>query len=356
MKLDTKFLANNLINHFNQKFILPNGYAFSKPIHITIMLTLRCNCKCIMCTAYIKKEPDMDFDVVVKTLDSLKKWIGCSFFIDFAGGEVLLYKDIYKLIEFCAKNKIFTKITTNGELLDKINCDKLIAAGLSYLSVSIDSLDPEIHNSVRGVPGVLEKALRGIQYLTANNIKVGISTVISRKNIRELEGLTKTLFDYYNISAIIFNPILFKGVAPVEDSVKNDLCIKNLDELKYSISNLINLKKQNYNILNNTKELQNLHFYFKGLFLNKSIMNNQCKVGTTNLLINCRGDINLCRATPSLGNVISDNFDIARLWNSEKTKNLRLETLKCKKGCASGCYRTFSLYQKAKWFLTLRKS
>jgi len=312
-----------------------------------------------MCTVFKEKEPDMDFDVVVKALNSLKKWFGCSFFIYFGGGEVLLHKDIYKLIEFCTKNKIFTKIITNGVLLDKINCDKLIAVGLSYLIVSIDSLDPEIHNSVRGFPGVLEKALWGIQYLRSNNVKVGISTVISKKNIRELESLTKTLFDCYNISAIIFNPIRLtslRGGVLVENSVKDDLWIKDLDELKYSIDNLINLKKQNYNILNDTKGLQNLYFYFKGSFLNKSIMNNQCKFGTTNLLINQRGDINLCRTTPSFGNVISDNFNIARLWNSEKTRKLRLETLKCKKGCCLECYRTFSLYQKVKWFLTLKEN
>ncbi len=357
MKFETKFLLQSFLNHFQQKIISPNGYIFSKPNHFHIAPTARCNCTCQMCDIHKLNIEDLKFDLIVDMLIKIKKWLNGGFFLNIAGGEVLLYKDIYKLVEFCSKNKIILRMTTNGSLLNRAACDKLLASGLSCLSVSIDSLNPAIHDSLRGFPGILEKALAGIDYLVEHKVKVGVQTVISNKNRNELCSLSKTLFEKYNISNILFQPVetIVCGDVAIEDFVKHELWIKDLDELKHSIESLVDLKKKNYNILNTIKELYGFCDFFKNSFEKKFTKRNKCSVGKSNFFIGPRGDVRFCWPLEPFGNIISDGLSPSELWNAKQTRELRLKTLHCQRACPSACHRSFSLWYKIKYYLMLAK-
>lgn len=353
MKFSKSFLIGNTLNHFRQKIVFPNGHTFSKPIAFSIAPTSRCNCRCIMCHFYKLKEKDMPYDVIIEILTSLKKWIRYPYFIDFSGGEILQYKDIYKVIKFCSKNNIYSKITTNGALFNKNVCDRLIDSGLEYLSVSIDSLNHKTHDSIRGMPGVLEKVLWGIKYLVDNNIKVGVTTVISGRNVMELENITKTLFDKYNICRIAFQPIEPLTVSK-EHLIKNNLWITDMEKLKYSISRLNMLYNQGYNIINKEKNMQNFIAYFRDTSNKEFKKLHRCMAGETNYYIDLCGDIRFCWNLNSFGNIYAEDFNAKNSWNSEKAKKIRLQTLKCTKNCTAGCYRSLPFLEKSKYYFFLK--
>jgi MoaA/NifB/PqqE/SkfB family radical SAM enzyme len=72
---------------------------------------------------------------------------------------------------------------TNGLLLTEENVAKLRQAGLFSIMVSLDSPDPEAHNTMRRVPRCWEQAVAGIQRVLEDGILCGISTYATPERV-----------------------------------------------------------------------------------------------------------------------------------------------------------------------------
>jgi cyclic pyranopterin phosphate synthase len=97
------------------------------------------------------------------------------------GGEPLLRKDVAGLVSRLVKLPVEDlALTTNGALLDR-HAEKLKAAGLSRLTVSVDSLDPIVFSKMSGGRGDIEQVLEGIAAASrAGFAPVKINTVVQR--------------------------------------------------------------------------------------------------------------------------------------------------------------------------------
>ena len=134
----------------------------NKPRNVVLSLTGRCNYKCVKCGIWEEKNTDLLYSQDVKAiLFKLKKWLG-SYILVISGGEPLLRKDIFEIIRFCNENNIVTHLLTNGYLLNKKTLSMLDSSGLSYMSISLESLDSKIHDSIVGLKGSCEKIKRAI--------------------------------------------------------------------------------------------------------------------------------------------------------------------------------------------------
>jgi len=85
-----------------------------------------------------------------KVLLDLKDWLG-PYRVQIAGGEIFLRDDIVELVHFASDHDILIGIVSNGTMIDQGMADRLMAAGLSYLDISIDGIHPETHDYIRGV-------------------------------------------------------------------------------------------------------------------------------------------------------------------------------------------------------------
>ena len=102
--------------------------------------------------------------------------------IRITGGEPLLRKDLVQLIETLAAIEPIEDLalTTNGALLSQ-HAVGLKRAGLGRLTVSIDSLDPEIFARLSGGRGDIAKVLHGIETARqAGFDRIKINTVVQR--------------------------------------------------------------------------------------------------------------------------------------------------------------------------------
>lgn len=82
------------------------------------------------------------------------------------------------------------------------------------VSVSIDSAQPEIHNTIRRNPTAFQCAMQGISYLTANGINTGVTSVISdpqriNRHVEDLIAILKPI----GIHRLKINPIMRSGRA-----------------------------------------------------------------------------------------------------------------------------------------------
>jgi MoaA/NifB/PqqE/SkfB family radical SAM enzyme len=353
MRFSLDFLSRQALNHFRQKVVRADGATPARPVNFNITPTFRCNCRCVMCRLSQRGDRDLDCAELERALGAIREWLGTPFFVNVSGGEPLMYADLYRLISFCRRNSIYPKIGTNGFLLTPETCDRLAAAGLEYLSVSVDSLRPEVQDSLRGVPGALDKALSGLGHLRERGIKAGVNTVISSRNASELESLAVSLFEEHKIARLNFQPVeptLGTDVG-IEEFRKGPLWVSDLAGLSSSLRGLVGIRKR-YAILNSAEELWAYYRYFEGPETRSPWRT--CAVGTTNYFIGSRGEVRLCWKLEPIGEIGEPNFDPARMWNSSLARAVRLRSVRCRTSCTAMCYRSPSLAQKVKYLFFLR--
>jgi len=182
-------------------FVRGNGYAKrlilrqskvlfrwnSMPSEIELGLTFRCQCTCPQCSVW---KPVGANDDGVLTTDEAKDLVdqathlGC-WRISFFGGEPLLRKDLPELINYAHRKGMLTVVTTNGLQLDAQMVETLKNAGLGFCRVSIDSPDPEIHDSIRGIKGLFDRCMKGMDLLAEAGIETQLSTVAFRENLQD---------------------------------------------------------------------------------------------------------------------------------------------------------------------------
>jgi len=164
----------------------------SAPQFVTIALTYRCPCRCVHCCVSASerhKQSELETWQVKSVIDQAKR-LGV-LQITFTGGEPLLREDIAELVRYAHDAGLLTRINTSGILLDRRRASELAKAGLTQCAISVDDADPDTHDRLRGVPGLHEKALRGIRNSQESGVLCQINTYASRRNVTE--GLEKII-------------------------------------------------------------------------------------------------------------------------------------------------------------------
>ncbi len=99
------------------------------------------------------------------------------------GGEPLLRRDLHRLIAMLAEIPQIDdlSLTTNGALLTREVAEKLKAAGLKRISISLDTLDDKVFQSMNGVEFPLGQVLQSIDHATAAGLApVKVNMVVKR--------------------------------------------------------------------------------------------------------------------------------------------------------------------------------
>jgi MoaA/NifB/PqqE/SkfB family radical SAM enzyme len=113
----------------------------SHPIVAQIIPIRRCNLACTYCNEFDKSSPPVPTEAMVRRIDKLAD-LGTSI-ITFSGGEPTLHPDLDKLISRVRERDAIATIITNGYLLTPDRIKRLNKAGLDYLQISIDNVQPD---------------------------------------------------------------------------------------------------------------------------------------------------------------------------------------------------------------------
>ncbi len=150
-----------------------------------LWLTYLCNLKCKHCYAKnIKNNVSMDLDRVKSLADELLKlWV---IKIVLSHGEPLIYPHIYDVIALFKEKWFHVTLMSNWLLLDTKNIEKLEKARLDKIFISLDSCDPAIYESLRGLKWSFNLVLKAIDVLKGSKIKRWIASTISQLNKGEL--------------------------------------------------------------------------------------------------------------------------------------------------------------------------
>ena len=111
------------------------------PLLVQIIPIRRCNIDCGYCNEYDKVSPPVPADVLRRRIDKLKE-LGTSV-VAFSGGEPMLHPDLDALIRHIRSRGMLAGLITNGYYLVPKRIGELNAAGLDFLQISIDNVEPD---------------------------------------------------------------------------------------------------------------------------------------------------------------------------------------------------------------------
>jgi MoaA/NifB/PqqE/SkfB family radical SAM enzyme len=115
--------------------------ATDHPLLVHIVPIRRCNIDCGYCNEYDKVSDPIPLETMLARLDKLAG-LGTSV-VAFSGGEPMLHPDLDTLIRRIRLRGMIAGLITNGYLLSPKRIHALNDAGLDYLQISIDNVEPD---------------------------------------------------------------------------------------------------------------------------------------------------------------------------------------------------------------------
>ncbi len=175
------------------------------PVTIELVPTERCNLNCLSCwrQGWDKKKleerfsEEMPDERLLELIDEAKELDVKE--IAFVGGGEPLFRNVTpNLIRKIKEYGMECDLVTNGALFTKELIEEMVKIGVDRIKFSIDGVDAETHDYLRGVKGTFEKVTNNIRYFAEMKRKFKtrkprllFNTVISNKNYRQLPDIVK---------------------------------------------------------------------------------------------------------------------------------------------------------------------
>jgi len=335
---------------------------------ITLQLTKKCSFDCVFCGQSIsrkvnKEKSFLNRKKISEILIDAKKLNVKS--VNFTGGEPTSRSDLISIINEASSLGLKSNLLTNGFNLNEVFCNKLISAGLNYLTISLHSSNEKNHDLICNMPGSFKKLIKAIKYLKSikNDLKVRVTYTLHSNNYlgshRMLALASKLGVDSINFSQIVFSNDMITNnlrlskeqmkkfyfqIAPLllRDEIKSNVKVR----LEPFFPSLIHKSKvyQIYKLLNHKKSFdKEIDFYLNEDYNCGLYMTLPCAEALRSSRIQANGEVAICcdseEENLSIGNINNQRF--FDIWNSYRYKKLRSLEFYPKSKLCKYCKRDF---------------
>lgn len=148
-------------------------------------ITSNCNQNCKFC--FRKKCIDNSIEKNKTIVDKLSKLKVTT--LSISGGEALLYKDIFNLVDYIKTKLPQTKIILNTNC-QNLNYDMLemIVNKFDSITIPVESIDSSYNKKIGRCSNHIQNVLNVIEFCN-NRIEIKINTVIMKNNIDQIEKI-----------------------------------------------------------------------------------------------------------------------------------------------------------------------
>lgn len=277
--------------------------------------TLNCNFFCKHCgssagrkvfrdeltTAEIKKT----FKEISEDFDAKKIMIAVT------GGEPLVRKDLFEVMEYASDLGFSWGMVTNGFLVTEEAVENMKKAGMKTVVVSIDGIG-KTHDQFRSMDHAYDHAIRAVQLLAKGNFlsDLQITSSIHKGNIEQLEDMYRQFIPLGITSWRVMN------VDAIGRAEGNSSLLLNGKELKYVLDFIKEKRKESsisitygcagYLGMEYEREVRDQYFF--------------CSTGIHIASILQNGDIFVCPNVPRRTEFIQGNIKMDRfstIWKNE---------------------------------------
>lgn len=291
--------------------------------------TNQCNMFCKHCyrDAGAKANEELSTEEGKQLISEIKK-AGFKILI-FSGGEPLMREDIFELVAHASQLGLRPVFGTNGTLITREVAKKLKELGVMGMGISLDSLDPQKHDTLRAYPGGFNEAILGMENCLQEGLPFQIHTTVMDWNKDEITNITDFAVEKGAVAHHIFFLVpTGRGMDIEEESLR-------AQEYEDIITKIMVKQKQVPIELKPTCAPQFMRIAKEmGMDLR---FQRGCLAGTSYCIISPKGDVQPCAyLNMPLGNVRDISF--SEIWkNNHVLKELR--TLNYKGGCGTCKYK-----------------
>lgn len=213
------------LNPAVEKSLFTTG--FSKlPVLSELALTYDCNLKCRFCYAGCNctvnpagsdKEMSLrDFKATIKTIYEEAKVPS----ISFTGGEPTLRPELLlECIAYARELGMRVNLISNGTRIDQKFAEKLTAAGLDSVQISIEGVTAEIHDKIVQSQGAFAKSINAVKIFRELGIHVHTNTTLNRLNAKECLTLPAFIKNTLQLERFSMNLIIPAGSGVVNSEL-----------------------------------------------------------------------------------------------------------------------------------------
>jgi MoaA/NifB/PqqE/SkfB family radical SAM enzyme len=293
------------------KFISRGLLSTKHPILAHLVPMRRCNLSCGYCNEYDKTSEPIPLETVKRRIDLLAG-LGTSI-VTISGGEPMLHPQIYEIFAHIRSHGMIAGLISNGYYMTRERIEKLNAAGLEYLQISIDNVTPD---------------------------------EISQKSLKVLDRYLRYLSEYAEFHVSI-NSVIGGGIKNPEDALT---VARRAVELGFSSSlgiihdrtgQLKPLSEKEARIYEELKRFGKKSWtrfnQFQDDLAYGRAHNWRCRAGARYLYISEDGVVNYCSQQRGYPGIPLENYtreDIVREFNTEKP---------CAKYCTIACVQQVAM-------------
>lgn len=278
-------------------------------------LTERCNLRCRHCYQEGKFSEELSSaeigEVVEEIAEMIQAWSE-TYDISFApsfnvtGGEPLLRRDLFDILETMGRKGFDLYLLSNGILIDREKAERLSQLGIKGVQVSMEGPE-KIHESIRG-KGSFSASLGGIDHLLTAGLKVTLNTTLSEINAPYLEEMAALA------NSLKVDRLGFSRLVPSGQGVGLLPHMLDKEEVKDLYLKIFSIQFPGLEIVTGDPVASQMDHFTDMVDLGAVPMGG-CAAGFSGLTILPDGTITPCRRLPiPIGNVKEDS--LRELWVS----------------------------------------
>jgi len=164
---------------------------FVSPLFAVWNFTNRCNLACKHCYQDSGKAA-LDDELSLQEKLDLVDQMGSAHLpmLALSGGEPTMSPDLLPVLRRAQQYGMHATIATNGTTMTAELAGRLAEAGLRYVEISLDSVDPARHDAFRGVAGMWQRAVAGAGVVAATaGLRLGIAMCVHQGNFHEVRDM-----------------------------------------------------------------------------------------------------------------------------------------------------------------------
>lgn len=157
------------------------------PISVQLDLTYRCNERCVHCYLDHNDHGEMNTAEILDLLDQMAA--AGVLFLTISGGEILMRRDFFEILEYARKLRFCVKLKTNGVMIREGQAEQLAKAAIDSVQISIYSHRPEVHDAITKLPGSLKRSVEAAKLLRSKGVRVFFANVLMKQNADDYQGV-----------------------------------------------------------------------------------------------------------------------------------------------------------------------
>jgi len=158
-----------------------------KPSYAQFYITFRCNSRCESCLFWKKRATELSLKEKNRILDNLYEFGIRNLTI--TGGEPLMSKDVFELLDYASKKGFSINLNTNGVLLNEKIIDRLLRIKHCNIIISLDSLRAGVYKKIRGIDAldIITKNILALRKKSKRPVRIFMT--VSNENYKEVYGI-----------------------------------------------------------------------------------------------------------------------------------------------------------------------